>query len=84
MYEITIKHDFFKTLLIEFPHPPSKAKRKKTRVNVINFTFCEFVLFPSGIRNAVAVTTIIQLDLLFKKLKFSYVVLNKAHRLPTI
>ena len=72
MYEITIKHDFFKTLLIEFPHPPSKAKRKKTRVNVINFTFCEFVLFPSGIRNAVAVTTIIQLHLLFKKLKLSY------------
>ena len=39
---------------------------------------------PSGVRSAVAVTTIVQLDRFFLKLKFSYVVLNKDHRLPTI
>ena len=62
----------------------SKTNRKKTEVNIMSFTFCECVLMPSGIRSAVAVTTIIQLDLFFLKLKFSYVVLNKDHRLPII
>ena len=68
--------------MIEFPQPPSKANQKKTRVNIINFTFCECVFIPSGVRSAVAVTTVLQLDLFFLKLKFSYVSCLK-HRSST-
>ena len=68
----------------QFPKPPSLANRKKARVNISNFAFCEWVLLPSRIRSAVAATTIMPLDLCFLRLKFLYVVLNKDHRLLTI
>ena len=82
--EILIKETFLIFFFLDERTSYSKTNRKKTEVNIMSFTFCECVLMPSGIRSAVVVTTIIQLDLFFLKLKFSYVVLNKDHRLPTV
>ena len=70
--------------MLELPQPPNKANRKQTRVNISSFAFGEWVLLSSGIRRSVAVTTVMPLDLFFLKIYFSYVVLNKNHRLPTI
>ena len=52
----------------QFPQQPSIANRKKARVNISNFAFCKGVLLPSRIPSAVAVTTIMPLDLFFLKL----------------
>ena len=81
MYELNffIKLDF--PLNINDRHPPTtdKANRKKTRVNISNLAFREWVLLPSGICRAVDVTTIMLQD---DSGMLSY--LNKDHRLPTI
>ena len=73
---------FFKILMTEFPQPPSKANQKKTRVNIINFTYCECVLIPSGVRSAVAVTTIVQLDRFFFKTKILICCLKQGSSTP--
>ena len=45
-------------LMLELSQPPNKANQKQTRVNISSLAFGEYVLLSSGIRRAVAVTTI--------------------------